>query len=274
MELASLLVIVVVALGGDPPPANEGVAATRPSARRLLDLARQYEFFADRERLTKFELQPKPLLTYSNPVRGDVQGSVFVWTRDARPEVVGAFFDFRTEDKLDSELHALATAGIAGWRDGREFWNPAKPGVKFQSVPGSQDPAATPVARLRQMRELAGEFTVEREHPEQGKGQMRLLPQPIYRYASLKANVADGAMFVYVEGTDPEAYLLIEARGGESPQWEFAFARMNIVKFTGAYKGDVVWEVGEVSWDEVFDRHEPYAIIREQPRRGLVRSRQ
>jgi len=28
-----------------------------------------------------------------------------------------------------------------------------------------------------------------------------------------------------------------------------------------------------VSWDEVFDRQEPYAIIREQPRRGLVRSR-
>ena len=75
------------------------------------------------------------------------------------------------------------------------------------------------------------------------------------------------------EGTDPEAYLLIEAREGDDPHWEFAFARMNIVKFTGAYKGEVVWEVEEVSWDEVFDRQEPYAIIREQPRRGLVRSR-
>jgi hypothetical protein len=27
-----------------------------------------------------------------------------------------------------------------------------------------------------------------------------------------------------------------------------------------------------VSWDAVFDRQEPYAIVRENPRRGLVRT--
>jgi hypothetical protein len=273
MGLQIVTLIVALAVSTEPAPADENAAATQESARRVLELARQYEFFADRERKIQFELQPKPVLTYSNPVRGDVHGSVFVWTRHARPEVVGAFFDFRSENKLDSELHTLATAGIVGWRDGSEFWNPTRPGAKFESVPKATAPAATPAARLRQMRELAGDFTVEREHPEQGKGFMRLLPQPIYRYASPDMNVADGALFVFVEGTDPEAYLLIEARGGGDPQWEFAFARMNIVKFTGAYKGQPVWEVKEVSWDEVFDRQEPYAIIREQPRRGLVRSR-
>jgi hypothetical protein len=273
MGFAKLALLVAMAAAPDAPPADEDTGASKESARRVLDLARQYEFFADRERKTKFELQPKPLLTYSNPVRGDVHGSVFVWTRDARPEIVGAFFDFRSENKLDSELHTLATAGIVGWRDGREFWNPMKAGAKFESVPPAAAPAATAAARLRQMRELAGDCTVERDHPEQGKGFMRLLPQPIYRYASPEANVADGGLFVFVEGTDPEAYLLIEARGGGEPHWEFAFARMNIVKFTGAYKGEVVWEVEEVSWDEVFDRQQPYAIIREQPRRGLVRSR-
>jgi hypothetical protein len=273
MAIGKLLIILALGSAPDEPQAHEEAVVARESTRRVLELARQYRFFSDRDRRIEFELQPKPLLTYSNPIRGDVRGSVFVWTRDSRPQVVGAFFDFRSETKLDSELHALATAGIAGWRDGKEFWNPTKSGVKFQSVPGSQAPAATPVARLRQMRELAGEFTVEREHPEQGKGPMRLLPQPIYRYASPGANVVDGTMFVFVEGTDPEAHLLIEAREGDDAHWEYAFARMNIVKFTGAYKGDVVWEVGEVSWDDVFDRQEPYAIIRENPRRGLVRSR-
>jgi len=262
-----------MSVSAEPVPTDEKGAATQESARRVLELARQYEFFADRERTAKFELQPKPVLTYSNPVRGDVHGSVFVWTRDARPEVVGAFFDFRSENKLDSELHTLATAGIVGWRDGREFWNPMKAGAKFEPVPQAPAPAATPAARLRQMRELASDFTVEREHPEQGKGFMRLLPQPVYRYSSRETRIIDGALFVFVEGTDPEAYLLIEARGGDDPHWESAFARMNIVKFTGAYKGEVVWVAEEVSWDEVFDRQEPYAIIREQPRRGLVRSR-
>jgi hypothetical protein len=273
MGLENVTLIVSLAVSAASAPADEKAAETPDSARRVLELARQYEFFADRERKTKFELQPKPVLTYSNPVRGDVHGSVFVWTRHARPEVVGAFFDFRSENKLDSELHTLATAGIVGWREGREFWNPAKAGVRFEPVPRAAAPAAAPAARLRQMRELAADFTVERDHPEQGKGAMRLLPQPIYRYASPETKIVDGAMFVFVEGTDPEAYLLIEARGGDDPHWEFAFARMNIVKFTGAYKGQAVWEVEEVSWDEVFDRQEPYAIIREQPRRGLVRSR-
>ena len=273
MGVAKLAVIVAVVIAGDSSPSNDKDAATGESARRVFDLARQYEFFADRERQTRFELQPKPVLTYSNPVRGDVHGSVFVWTRSARPAVVGAFFDFRSESKLDSELHSLVTAGVTGWRDGKEFWNPTKPGVAFEPVPSSPAPAATGAARLRQMRGLAGDFTVERDHPEQGTGFMRLLPQPIYRYSSPEAKVVDGAMFVFVEGTDPEAYLLIEARDGETPRWEFAFARMNIVKFTGAYKGEPVWKVEEVTWDEVFDRQEPYAIIRENPRRGLVRSR-
>src|SRR5262245_37888435 len=229
---AKLAVLVAMSAAPDVPPADEDAGVSKESARRVLELARRYEFFADRERKTKFELQPKSLLTYSNPVRGDVHGSVFVWTRDSRPEVVGAFFDFRSENKLDSELHTLATAGIVGWRDDREFWNPKEAGAKFESVPQAYAPAATPVARLRQMRQLGGDFTVERDHPEQGKGFMRFLPQPIYRYASPEANVVDGAMFVFVEGTDPEAFLLIEARGGDDPHWEFAFARMNIVKFT------------------------------------------
>src|SRR5262249_24920319 len=154
-----------------------------------------------------------------------------------------------------------------------EFWNPTKAGAKFESVPKAAAPAATPAARLRQMRELAGDFNREREQPEQGKGVMRLLPPPIYPHGSPEMRGTGGGLFVFVEGTDPEAYLLIEARGGDDPHWEFAFARMNIVKFTGAYKGQAVWEVEAVSWDEVFDRQEPYAIIREQPRRGLVRSR-
>src|SRR5262249_4786823 len=156
--------------------------------------------------------------------------------------------------------------------DGKEFWNPRRAGVEFSPVPHAPSLAATPAARLRQMRDLAGEFTVQRDHPEQGKGFMRLLAQPIYRYSRAEAGVLDGAMLAFGEETDREAYLLLEARASDKPEWQFAFARMNIVKLTGAFQEETVWEVDEVSWDEVFDRHEPYAIIREVPQRGLIRS--
>ena len=45
------------------------------------------------------------------------------------------------------------------------------------------------------------------------------------------ANVLEGAIFAFVEGTDPEAFLLLEAAPESKPNWKFAFARMNIVPF-------------------------------------------
>lgn len=276
--LAGLLVFCLVPLdlaaqadkSGDQP--QEKLQA-RESAEAVLKLASRYAFYADAARQNRFELQARPLLTYSNPIRGDVFGNVFVWTSHGRPEVVGAIFDFRSEDKFDSELHALARGNIVGDRDGREFWNPVSPGIGFQPISDGPQPAGSTAGRLRQMRDLARSFTVEREHPEQKSGTMRMLSQPIYRYDSAEAEIVDGAMFVFVEGTDPEAYLLLEATGGEQPGWQFAFARMNIVEFRGLYRGMKVWHVDPVSWDTVFDRQEPYAIVRESPQRGLVRSR-
>src|SRR5438552_5677213 len=187
----------------------------KESAELVLALAKRYEFFADAKQKTKFELQPKPVLTYANPIRGEVYGDVFVWTHDGRPEVIGAVFDFRSEDKFDSELHTLARGGVSGWREGREFWHPERPGVQFAKLPDGPEPATTAAGRLRQMREIARQFTVERDHPEQGKGEMRLLTQPLYRYESREAKVLDGALFVFAEGTDPETFLLLEATGGE-----------------------------------------------------------
>ena len=48
---------------------------------------------------------------------------------------------------------------------------------------------------------------------------------------------------------------------------------MNIVEFTGWRQGEQVWHVDPVDWDTMFDKQEPYAIVRENPRRGLKRSR-
>jgi hypothetical protein len=48
---------------------------------------------------------------------------------------------------------------------------------------------------------------------------------------------------------------------------------MNIVEFRGKFLGKEVWHVDAVDWDTVFDRQEPYAIVRESPQRGLVRTR-
>jgi hypothetical protein len=271
-----LTAALLVARGAEPEKPSSADTVVRDkdkeSVERVLALAKKYEFFGDARQKTRFVLRAKPVLTYANPIRGEVYGNVFVWTYDGRPEVIGAIFDFRNEDKFDSELHTLARDAVSGWREGRQFWSPERAGARFATLPDGPEPAISAAARLRQMRDLAKQFIVERDHPEQGKGEMRLLTQPLYRYESPQAKVLDGALFVFAEGTDPEAFLLLEAAADRSV-WQFAFVRMNIVEFRGKYGGKEVWRVEPVSWDTVFDKQEPYAIVREKPSRGLVRSK-
>lgn len=265
-------VAVLFQLEGKSPLATVPIEEENASAKRVFELAQKYEFFADATSKTKLSLEAKPLLTYSNPIRGDVHGNVFVWTHQGRPQVLAAIFDYRSAGWMDSEFHTLSSSTTVGVRDGVTFWHPNKSGIDFRPVPGSPAVGKSAGLRLTQMRSLARQYSVERQHPEQKKEVLRMLPQPIYRYSSAPEKVLDAAIFVFVEGTDPEAYLLVEATDGEAPTWQFAFARMNIVEFNGFHNGEPVWHVGPVSWETMFEKHEPYAIVRENPRRGLTRS--
>src|SRR5260370_21195212 len=111
MGLCNIVLTIGLAIGGDPATDGAGSAddklRVQESTRRILDLARKYEFYADGQQRTKLELQSQPVLTYSNPVQGEVYGNVYVWTDHGRPKVVGAIFDFRSEDRMDSEFHFL-----------------------------------------------------------------------------------------------------------------------------------------------------------------------
>jgi hypothetical protein len=267
-----LLAALLALFAADPAPSSRS-AEKAESERRVVELAQQYEFLAEGKTQVALHRDPTPLLIYSNPIRGDVHGNVFVWTLNGHPEVIGAFFDYRSENKLDSEMHMLSHSGIAARRDGETFWKPAKPGVEFRDLPGAPKPGDSPPARSRQMKQFAERFRVERTHPEQGKEALRMLPKPIYRWGLQDERAQDGAIFAFVEGTDPEAFLLLETTEGKNPVWRYAFARMNIVPFHAYYEDKSVWSVGDVSWDSVFDKQEPYAIVRENPRRGLKRTK-
>ena len=81
------------------------------------------------------------------------------------------------------------------------------------------------------MRTLARRFSAElvdtRGGDEVGR-ELRLLNQPAHRYACPSAKVLDGGLFAFVEGTDPEAWVILEAIETEAgPKWQFAVVRMN-----------------------------------------------
>ena len=68
--------------------------------------------------------------------------------------------------------------------------------------------------------------------------------QTVRRYGKPGSDVIDGALFAYVLTTDPEVYLMIEARKGkDGPEWQYAFAPMSVYGLRGSCKGQVVWSV-------------------------------
>jgi hypothetical protein len=124
-------------------------------------------------------------------------------------------------------------------------------------------PAPTPRQRLSQMRDLAAQFVCEKTDRKGQTQTLRLLSQPIARYASTKHHVIDGGLFTFVEATDPEAFLLLEVKdAGEKLQWHFAMARMASVKMQASFQDNVVWQVKTLPFEEYRNRADkPYALL-------------
>src|SRR5581483_11336528 len=68
---------------------------------------------------------------------------------------------------------------------------------------------------------------------KQSKWPLRALSKPLYRYEGK----GDGALFALAQGTDPEAFVLIESRGeGDSAHWELGVTRFTDLEIHVRYK--------------------------------------
>jgi hypothetical protein len=92
---------------------------------------------------------------------------------------------------------------------------------------------------------------------------MRLLAQPLYRYEDTQGDLIDGGLFVFVLGTDPEVFLLIEARRSSdgATEWRFGATRMNNVNLRISHRGREIWSAPEIPWAQVYDIRQPYTLF-------------
>ena len=144
---------------------------------------------------------------------------------------------------------------------------PAENGPKLapiaMTVPVRAEPGATAAARLKQMRSLAAQYSVVADYGNMKKENLRLLPTPIYRYASERQGVTDGALLAFVRGTDPEAFLMIEARKGGDGEWQHAFVRFVGHASLRAVRDDrEVWQVDALPARVNTDPKQPYYGLR------------
>jgi hypothetical protein len=263
------LAIATSSARGQDAPRGEGATKAEAPVLRLDDLkqaAEQYRIVVDSEPPRRPVLKPEPLLRWNNPLRGTVAGAVFVWIADGRPEVVASLYRYTANGAPveDHEFQSLAMTGLSATLNGGLVWAPSTAGIALAPIPGAPAPAASPGERLRQMRALAREFHAF-FNGAKDKSELRLLPQPLYRYEPSRADLVDGALFGFVQSTDPEVLLVIEARKtGTTTAWHYGLARMSMVDLRAEHKGREVWQV---PWDyQVSAPNKPYMTRSTTPR--------
>lgn len=174
-------------------------------------------------------IAPEPAMVYTNPVRRELPyGSLFVWTEAGRPVFAAAYWSALERDnpgirRLSREFHVLTDETVTVEEAG-ERWTSSAPGIEWVSV-GAPAPYESRPLRLTQMRRIAERVHAELESQE---SELRLLPQPIFRYPEENA-VLDGAIFAFVMGTDPELLVHIEGRAGDdgSAEWLLGFSHFS-----------------------------------------------
>ncbi len=213
--------------------------------------AQQYEIFLGTDRKIVLQLETKPVFRWAEPTsRNQFNGVIYVWTHDGRPEVIGSIWAKGELDRpgkrtLCHTFHSLATEPLEAERNGESWWTPTKAGVNPQPAPDAPAPGKTPAQRLTQMREIARNFTVTqtKDDAEKKEVELRLLPQPIYRYGAGPDDAArDGAIFAYLHDWDPEILLLVESRDTkDGPRWHYAPLRFCYLSARVKYQDREVW---------------------------------
>lgn len=174
--------------------------------------------------------EPEPLLVYTNPVRSRSQhGLIFLWQSGGRPVCVGAVWSTRDRQnapirRIHHELHSLTTDLLRCERAGELMWESGEPGIEWQQPDELSAPASSRPLRMTQMRNIARSITARVSDEDE---ELRLMTQPLYRYPEDVVGAIDGALFAFVLGTDPELFLLVEAReeASQDSKWSIAFAQ-------------------------------------------------
>ena len=191
------------------------------------------------------KLSERALLTFGDAARDHEAGTLWAWSSGGRPVAMMELFRATGDDKL--WLHALTMTSpklVRMKAKSGAVWSPRKSDFEPKALPGELGVGDKPARRLRQMKDLARRFTAhEFWDPNNSRFELRLLAQPVLRYADPANNVVDGAVFVFAHGTNPEVLMLLEAVGADAAtaKWQYSFARSGSAEMHVELDGQEVW---------------------------------
>jgi len=190
-------------------------------------------------------LKDDPVLRFTNPERdkGVSDGAMFLWLDGNRPVAAASITIRRPDDAVHYEHSSFSNVPLTCWRAGKEVWSPQTGGLLERELTDAPVPAGSTTARLTQMRQISSRFFASC-YWGPDTTHLRLLTQPVYRFADEKKGILDGALFAFVVSNDPEMLLLVEALqdGGEA-RWRFSLARMSSLKHTVLLDDKEIWSI-------------------------------
>ena len=157
------------------------------------------------------------------------------------------------------EYYSLASRPFL-LRDGDQvLWQPRNVADEFRPVDESPTPADSRAKRLAQMRDIAREYSAYDDFTSNNqttRHELRLLSNPLYRFAAAETGVIDGAVFAFVLGTDPELLLVLEAQktGDGGRDWFYRFEAMTYWPVEVKRQGHSIWSVGMAPRDDFHQR--------------------
>ncbi len=275
LQLALLLLLPAFGLAQEEAASGPEAESAKKFRAYARETAAAYEARAGSAQGRELSLVAEPILRWSNPLGGrKAHGEVFLWTDGGRPAAALSMYEYTDAAGVVHEHHefsSLATTGLYFASKRPLAWSPADPAIELRLLEDAPAPADSPRLRLTQMRELSGKFTGEKTTRQDETRDLRVLTRPVYRYEpagdraapEASGGILDGALFAFVEATDPEILLWLEARdAGGKPAWHFAAVRMNSIRLALAYDGKPAWEVDILPWRDALNRRDlPYTAF-------------
>lgn len=252
--LACTVGAACITLAGDEPDTEPGVAGSETAAQfELIDdaLARLDVVVPGDDQAT--ESLHGPLLKYSDPARVYAAAGVWRIGENGRPSglVTIEFWPGNVEGagRLYYEFLTFREGGLEFRSELRFDKRSTESALEFKSLTFDGNSGNSPAARSRVMKNLMRRFSASEEYMGDA-AVLRLLPQPISRYADPDGGIVDGALFAFVYGTNPELIVALEFDGTD---WRYATGRLS-------------WAETEVRIDE--DVVATYEHIRTSPSEG------
>jgi hypothetical protein len=197
----------------------------------------------------------RPILRYSDAARGMPDATVWRLGKDGRPGALVALEIRKKQNQHILNYEFLALAGAPFELSSGPFtWTPTVGMLQWKPLTDGPKPAGKEALRLSQMRMLSQRFSAfELYQGERSK--LRMLTQPIDRYTPSNRPNADGAIFAFVYGTNPEVVLFLETDGAT---WSSAAGRLSSAASWLMLDDKEVWEQENVLPPLVNEPNQPY----------------